>query len=168
MKTKTAGRISNSQSIRNRRLRSHPGRTSERPIRRVQIGHRFGSEKKLGVLFGASYDYNGRGIDNLQPAIDTTLSTFAKPFYDNNTIREYRYYRNRWGYAGTADYKLGQFSDIYLKGLYSNLKDYGDKWYFEPVYRCPAQRNFIHQASVRKPPSAALAWVDGSNSPLRC
>jgi TonB-dependent receptor len=96
------------------------------------VGHRFGVQKKLGILFGGSYDYNGRGIDNLQPALDP-LSTFSKPIYDNNTIREYRYYRNRWGYAGTADYKISQFSNIYFKGLYSNLQDYGDKWYYEPV-----------------------------------
>jgi TonB-dependent receptor len=95
------------------------------------IGHRFGAQKKLGLLFGGSYDYNGRGIDNLQPAIDPA-STFAAPVYDNNTIREYRYYRNRWGYAGTADYKFSDLSNIYLKGLYSNLQDYGDKWYYEP------------------------------------
>ena len=102
------------------------------------LGHRFGKSKKLGVLFGGTYDYNGRGIDNIQPAIDPT-STFAKPFYDNNTIREYRYYRNRWGFAGTADYKLGQFSSIYFKGLYSNLQDYGDKWYYSPVYNGAAK-----------------------------
>jgi TonB-dependent receptor len=96
------------------------------------IGHRFGRTRKLGILFGGSYDYNGRGIDNWQPALDPT-STFAKPYYDDNTIREYRYYRNRWGYAGTADYKFSDSSSIYLKGLYSNLQDYGDKWYYEPV-----------------------------------
>ncbi len=96
------------------------------------IGHRLGRERKLGLLFGGTYDYNGRGIDNLQPAIDPA-STFARPFYDNNTIREYRYYRNRWGFAGTADYKLSQFSNVYFKGLYSNLQDYGDKWYFSPA-----------------------------------
>jgi outer membrane receptor protein involved in Fe transport len=33
------------------------------------IGHRFGKEKKLGILFGGSYDYNGRGINNLQPGL---------------------------------------------------------------------------------------------------
>jgi len=94
-------------------------------------GHRFGRDRKLGVLFGGSYDYNGRGIDNFQPAIDPA-STFAQPIYDNNTIRDYRYYRNRWGFEGTADYKISDFSSIYFKGLYSNLQDYGDKWYYEP------------------------------------
>ncbi len=95
------------------------------------VGHRFGRTRKLGILFGGTFDYNGRGIDNWQPAIDPT-STFQKPIYDDNTIREYRYYRNRWGYAGTADYKFSDSSSIYLKGLYSNLQDYGDKWYYEP------------------------------------
>ena len=95
-------------------------------------GHRFGKKKQLGILFGGSSDYNGRGIDNEQPAIDP-LSTFAKPIYDNNTIREYRYYRNRWGFTGSADYKISDSSSIYFKSLYSNLQDYGDKWYYEPV-----------------------------------
>ncbi len=96
------------------------------------VGHRFGKKRQFGALFGGSYDFNGRGIDNLQPAIDPA-STFSKPIYDNNTIREYRYYRNRWGYAGSTDYKISQFSSIYLRGIYSNLQDYGDKWYYEPV-----------------------------------
>jgi TonB-dependent receptor len=95
------------------------------------LGHRFGRDRKLGILFGGTFDYNGRGIDNLQPAIDPT-STFSKPIYDNNTIREYRYYRNRWGFAGTVDYKFNDSTSIYFKGLYSNLRDYGDKWYYEP------------------------------------
>jgi TonB-dependent receptor len=94
------------------------------------VGHRF-FHRKLGILFGGSFDYNGRGIDNWQPAIDPT-STFAKPIYDNNTIREYRYYRNRWGYAGSADYKFSDSASIYVRGIYSNLEDYGDKWYYEP------------------------------------
>jgi TonB-dependent receptor len=95
------------------------------------FGHRFGKKKKFGFLFGGTYDFNGRGIDNFQPAIDPN-STFSQPIYDNNTIREYRYYRNRWGYAGSADYNLSDFSHLYLRGLYSNLQDYGDKWYYEP------------------------------------
>jgi TonB-dependent receptor len=131
MKTKTAGEfptlslfgIGGYNPILGGRGNSQQGGT---------LGHRFGARKQLGLLFGGTYDYNGRGIDNLQPAIDPA-STFSKPIYDNNTIREYRYYRNRWGFAGTGDYKFSQFSDIYFKALYSNLQDYGDKWYYEPV-----------------------------------
>jgi len=95
-------------------------------------GQRFGKQKKFGILFGGTFDWNGRGIDNIQPAVDP-YSTMAQPFYDNNTIREYRYYRTRYGYAGSADYKLGEFSGLYASGVYSDLKDWGDKWYYEPV-----------------------------------
>ena len=30
-------------------------------------GQRFGTDKKIGLLFGGSYDYNARGIDDLEP-----------------------------------------------------------------------------------------------------
>jgi len=94
-------------------------------------GQRFGQAKKFGILIGGTYDYNGRGIDNIQPAIDP-LSTMAQPFYDSNTIREYRYYRTREGLSGSADYKLNDNNSFYAHGLYSDLKDWGDKWYYEP------------------------------------
>jgi TonB-dependent receptor len=93
---------------------------------------RYGKEKKFGLLVNGAYDYNGRGIDNIQPALDP-LSTFEQPFYDNNTIREYRYYRYRYGFVGSADYKINDHSSVYAHGIYSDLKDWGDKWYYEPV-----------------------------------
>ena len=104
------------------------------------FGRRFGDTKKFGFVFGGTYDYNGRGIDNIQPAIDP-LSTFAQPFYDNNSIRQYRYYRTRYGFSGGADYKMDDNNSFYAHGLYSDLKDWGDKWYYEPrsnPIECPA------------------------------
>jgi TonB-dependent receptor len=95
------------------------------------FGRRFGTTKKLGVLFSGSYDYNGRGIDNIQPALDP-LSTFAQPFYDSDTIRQYRYYRTRYGFTGSTDYKFNDNNSIYAHGLFSDLKDWGDKWYYSP------------------------------------
>src|SRR5690242_15469372 len=32
------------------------------------LGKRFVGNKKLGMLFGGSYDWNGRGIDDIEPA----------------------------------------------------------------------------------------------------
>jgi TonB-dependent receptor len=96
------------------------------------VGKRFGVNKKLGLLGNAVLDYNGRGIDNIQPALDP-LSTFATPFYDDDTIREYRYYRTRFGFSGSADYRFNDADSIYAHGFYSDLKDWGDKWYYEPV-----------------------------------
>lgn len=91
------------------------------------VGQRFGVEKKLGFLLGFTYDYNGRGIDDIEPAIDTCCAT---PLYDSIDLREYRYQRTRWGLAGTSDYRLSSDSDIYLHYLYSDFKDYGNKWVY--------------------------------------
>ncbi len=71
------------------------------------IGQRFGSSKRFGLLIGGSYDWNGRGIDDIEPVSD--LSTFPNGSttrtQDSIDIRDYRYYRSRWGLAGSADYK---------------------------------------------------------------
>lgn len=95
-------------------------------------GKRFGATKRFGLLGDATYDYNGRGIDNIQPTLDP-LSSFSTPYYDNNTIREYRYYRTRYGFNGSADYRLSENASLYARGFYSDLQDYGDKWYYEPI-----------------------------------
>jgi TonB-dependent receptor len=96
------------------------------------LGKRFGKSKKLGVLFGASYDWNGRGIDEIDPAIDPT-STPSRILYKSDTDREYKYYRTRWGASGAIDYKFDAFTDIYIRGIYSEIKDYGEKWYYSPA-----------------------------------
>ncbi len=98
----------------------------------VTVGKRFGATKRFGLLLNGAYDYNGRGIDNFQPALDP-YSTFAAPFYDSNTIRDYRYYRYRYGMSGAADFKLNDNTSFYANGIYSDLKDWGDKWYYKPV-----------------------------------
>jgi TonB-dependent receptor len=100
-------------------------------------GKRFGGSKRFGLLGDASFDYNGRGIDNIQPALDP-LSTIATPFYDSNTIREYRYYRTRYGFDGSADYRLTDSTTFYGRGFYTDLKDWGDKWYYSPVSKALA------------------------------
>src|SRR5207249_7138709 len=107
------------------------------------VGQRFGPQKKLGILFGGSYDYNGRGIDDVEPV--PTAGT-AAPSYDSMDIREYRYDRSRWGFAGTVDYKLREMSSFYIRGLYSDFKDYGDRWVYSlnhgdvPSYNTSSRR----------------------------
>jgi TonB-dependent receptor len=96
------------------------------------IGQRFGSSKKFGILVGGSYDWTGRGIDDIEPVSD--VATFPAgntvTWKDAIDIREYRYYRSRWGIAGSADYKLGEGSNLYGRYLYSNFKNYGDRWVY--------------------------------------
>jgi len=91
------------------------------------VGQRFGSSKKFGALFSGSYDYNGRGINDIEPTPDPN---FASPYYDSIDLRDYRYKRTRYGFGGSLDYKLGEGSGLYLHYFVSDFKDYGDKWVY--------------------------------------
>jgi TonB-dependent receptor len=95
------------------------------------IGQRFGASKKFGLLVGGSYDWNGRGIDDIEPVSDIATALPGQPrFIDAMDVREYRYYRTRWGMAGSGDYKLGDGSNLYARFLYSDFQNYGDRWVY--------------------------------------
>jgi TonB-dependent receptor len=96
------------------------------------LGDRFGADKRWGVLVGGSYDWNGRGINDIEPVPDqaTFSDGSATRYFDTQDMREYQYKRSRWGVTGSADYKLSEGSDIYIRGLYSSFHDYGDKWVY--------------------------------------
>src|SRR5216684_2183847 len=96
------------------------------------LGQRFGTDKKFGLLIGGTYDWNGRGIDDLEPVPDiaTLAGGSTARYFEAIDIREYRYYRSRWGLAGSGDYKLGDGSNIYVRGLYSDFHNYGDRWVY--------------------------------------
>ncbi len=82
------------------------------------LGKRF-MDKKLGILAGGSYDWNGRGINDVEPG----------PLYlGGYDERDYQYYRSRKGFAGTIDYRINDASSIYLKGLYSLFDNFGNRW----------------------------------------
>jgi TonB-dependent receptor len=87
------------------------------------VGRRFGPDKKLGALLGGTYDYNGRGINDTEPFPDPTSAT---PHYTTQDLRNYVYDRTRWGLTGSADYNLGQGSDISLRGIFTNFRNWGD------------------------------------------
>src|SRR5215470_3199923 len=95
-------------------------------------GARFGASKRLGVMVSGSYDYNGRGIDDIEPG---TLGLIQQPgstatTYDisNVAFRQYLYDRKRYGFGGSLDYRLSENSNLYLHTLYSDFKDYGDRY----------------------------------------
>jgi TonB-dependent receptor len=96
------------------------------------IGDRFGTDKRWGALIGGSYDWNGRGINDIEPVPDvaTLADGSTTRYFDTQDIREYQYKRSRWGLTGSTDYKLGEGSDIYIRGIYSSFHDYGDKWVY--------------------------------------
>jgi len=94
------------------------------------IGKRFGASKKLGILIGGSYDWNGRGIDDIEPSLDVFNGQAVVPTMD---LREYRYYRTRYGAAGSIDYKLNDISGLFIRGLYSHFDNFGDRWVYSPA-----------------------------------
>lgn len=88
------------------------------------LGTRFGAQHRLGVIVSGSLDYNGRGIDDIEPvpgfnSIDNSFE------FTNMDVRDYLYQRKRWGIGGNADYRLGRNSTLYLRTLYSVFHDYG-------------------------------------------
>jgi len=94
------------------------------------VGKRFLSEKKLGVLVGGTYDYNGRGINDIEPDPKPNRDGSLTPYYDTMDLRDYVYYRTRWGATATADYKLREGSNISLRGLFSTFRNWGNKWVY--------------------------------------
>jgi len=91
------------------------------------IGRRFLADHKLGVLVGGTYDYNGRGINDIEP---TPTQGDASPHYDSTDFRDYVYNRTRWGATGTVDYRLKEGSSISLRTLFSTFRNWGNKWVF--------------------------------------
>jgi len=72
-----------------------------------------------------------RGIDDLEPVPDIASLPGGSTarYFEAIDIREYRYYRSRWGLAGSVDYKPSDGATIYVRGLYSDFKNNGDRWF---------------------------------------
>ena len=103
------------------------------------VGERFGANKQFGILVGGSYDWNGRGIDDIEPVPDvaTLANGTSVGWKDGMDIREYRYFRSRWGVNGSSDYRYGTGSDVYLRWFYSNFKNYGDRFVYSLADNTP-------------------------------
>jgi TonB-dependent receptor len=103
------------------------------------VGQRFGANRRFGALIGGTYDWNGRGIDDLEPVPDIAKFTDGSTarYFESIDVREYRYYRSRWGLAGSVDYKPSDGSTIYVRGLYSDFKNNGDRWVYSLTDNTP-------------------------------
>jgi TonB-dependent receptor len=98
-------------------------------------GQRFGKDKRLGIMFGGSYDWNARGIDDVEPGPAVNPLDVGGVFNGPNTYdqREYWYDRTRYGFGGTMDYRIGPGSSAYIRGLFSQFKDDGQDWIYSPT-----------------------------------
>src|SRR6267143_2040512 len=139
------------------------------------IGRRFGHEKRLGLLFGGSYDYNQRGTDDIEPSQGVNFTNSGQQFNGPSAmdVREYSFYRHRYGFVGSGDYKLGQNSLVYLRGLFSHFIDYGDDWIFTPsvssfisptLTGTDSQTDYSHV--VRRPQQRIFNVIAGANHSL--
>ncbi len=146
------------------------------------ISKRFGKDKRLGIIFGGSFDYNGRGIDDVEPAPEAIqcdrgncLSPSANaPYYgtyNTEDIRLYTYDRTRYGFSSAVDYKLGDNSSIYIRGLYSHFNNFGDKWVITPTINSfttsPTQGgmdgNMSYSTDLRRPIDVIGSMVAGGS-----
>ncbi len=112
-------------------------------------GMRFGGNtnqgKRFGLMLGYSYDDNDRGIDDVEPVPD--LDDSGNTTFDKLYIQEYLYDRTRYGFAGALDYKLAENSDLYAHTLFSNFRDFGEKY----AYQLKAEGKAAYHTSVRRP-----------------
>ena len=97
------------------------------------VARRFGPDRRAGVLLGGSYDWNGRGINDIEPS-PGTVDLGEGPIAVQTAIdtREYVYRRARWGTAGGFDYRLGAGSSAFVRGLFSQFNNYGTTWLYSP------------------------------------
>jgi len=108
-------------------------------------GMRFGPDKRWGLMLGYSYDLNNRGIDDVEPVPD--FDGNGNLTFDKMYIQQYLYNRTRYGMAGALDYKLNTNSDLYVHGLFSNFRDYGQKF----AYQLKEGKHDAYHTSVRRP-----------------
>ncbi len=123
------------------------------------VGKRFGATKRWGVIASASYDYNGRGYNDIEPQPDLNPDGSANPYYDSIDLREYRHARLRWGGTMGADYKLNDHSSLAAHFILTDFKDWGDKW----TYTVQTQAKPKFKYSIRRPDFAIGSLSIGGN-----
>jgi len=95
------------------------------------FGKRFGSHQKFGAIFSYSYDLNDIGTDDVEPLPDVNPDGSNTPYFDTIALNEYFYNHTRYGFGGSMDYKVSDNSDLFIHGLFTNFKDYGQKFEYD-------------------------------------
>src|SRR5215472_5183786 len=141
----------------------------------LTLGNRFLRDKRLGIMVGGGYDWNGRGIDDVEPGEGVNPLGSGGVFNGPNTYdeREYWYDRTRFGFGGTLDYRLGATSSAYIRGLFSQFKDDGQDWIYSPAvgsFQTPTLTNADGSSSfthvTRKPAQRLFSTLAGARHEL--
>jgi TonB-dependent receptor len=88
-------------------------------------GGRVGPDARLGFLIGGSIDQNNRVINDLEPT--WTPATVPNEF----SLQDDAMTRTRVGLGGDIDYRFGDHSTIYVRGLYSWFADHGTSYQYD-------------------------------------
>jgi TonB-dependent receptor len=138
-------------------------------------GQRFGARKQWGVLLGGTYDWNGRGINDLEPLPGVvTFNGTNYPYFSTADLRTYKYYRTRYGFSPEVDYVFKPGASIYLKGMYSDFHDFGETWVYTPnvgstvastdgtnfTFSDPGNMQYRHY--VRRPDQQIYSFLTGT------
>src|SRR5262252_9496236 len=137
--------------------------------------NRYGDDKALGFILSGTYDWNGRGINDVEPSADVVTLPNGQTVNQFTTmdIRDYRYQRQRWGAAGGLDYRLDPNSSLYFKGFYNQFLNYGDRWVTTPTagnFLTPTLTdntgNYTANVQNRRPNEQTYSLVAGGNNDL--
>jgi hypothetical protein len=95
------------------------------------VGKRFGTHQRFGAILSYSYDLNDIGTDDVEPLPDVNPDGSNAPYFDTIALNEYFYNHTRYGFGGSMDYKVSDNSDLFIHGLFTNFKDYGQKFEYD-------------------------------------
>jgi TonB-dependent receptor len=115
------------------------------------VGKRFGANQRFGAIFTLSYDLNDLGTDDVEPVPDINPDGTSAPYYDLISLNEYFYNHTRYGFGGSLDYKVSENSDLFVHGIYSNFKDYGQKFEYDIGNSANGNGGITFHNSLRRP-----------------
>lgn len=115
------------------------------------VGKRFGPHQRFGVIFTYSYDLNDLGTDDVEPQPDVNPNGTTAPYYDNISEREYFYNHTRYGFGGSLDYKVSENSDLFVHGILSNFRDFGQKFEYDIGNSANGNAGVSFSNSLRRP-----------------
>lgn len=115
------------------------------------LGKRFGAHQRFGAIFSFSYDLNDLGTDDVEPLPDINPDGSNAPYFDTIALNEYFYNHTRFGFGGSIDYKVSDNSDLFVHGIFSNFKDYGQKFEYDIGNSANGNAGVSFHNSLRRP-----------------
>ncbi|MFC5863297.1 TonB-dependent receptor [Acidicapsa dinghuensis] len=115
------------------------------------VGKRFGAHQRFGAIFSFSYDLNDLGTDDVEPLPDVNPDGSNAPYFDTIALNEYFYNHTRYGFGGSMDYKISDNSDLFVHGIFSNFKDYGQKYEYDIGNSANGNAGVSFHNSLRRP-----------------